>query len=98
MKINFKGTYGFLIKSFDDVRGIIPDWVQNTPWESVRSMLDYENTDIQLLSEQLTDEFTPTDLFSACNFHSLQLVQSLPGFRKKLNSIFVCIPKRIPNL
>ena len=63
MKINFKETYDFLIKSFDDVRGIIPDWVQNTPWESVRSMLDYENTDIQLLSEQLTDEFTPTAPF-----------------------------------
>lgn len=63
MKINFKGTYDFLIKSFDGVRGAIPDWVQNTPWESVRFILDYENTDIQLLSEQLTDEFAPTDLF-----------------------------------
>lgn len=61
--MNFKETYDFLIKSFDDVRGTIPNWVENTPWESAWPMLDYENPDIKVFLEQLNDEFTSADPF-----------------------------------
>ncbi|MGE4876527.1 hypothetical protein [Yersinia enterocolitica] len=78
--MNFKETFDFLIKSFDDVRGTIPDWVQNTPWESAWPMLDYEHPDIQLFLEQLTDEFTSADPFFRVelSFTSLD-----PGLNRK---------------
>ncbi|EMJ4651371.1 hypothetical protein RSM18_004939 [Serratia marcescens] len=61
--MNFKETYDFLIKSFDDVRGTIPNWVENTPWESAWPMLDYENPDVKVFLEQLDDELASADPF-----------------------------------